>query len=472
MFLDVFMDLLKYESRIKSNNNSIINEQILLMLLLNSVNNFDDITILVPYLKDGLFTKIISLKYNKNDANINFYENKFKYFVTINECFNQFIKKIFTEEKMFQNLIEGVFKYAWANVKTEDNEIYVEDFMDLCSEFCKDNEKIFEKALLNLFDIVEIENANSKDLEKDKNKNNSSISKKVKYAFRLKPIYEKSIQNIKNELKILENKDKEKDKEKGKEKKDKDKDKEEDNNEIDTKNKDTSQNIKTDKNKHKSLSQQPPKKKEVIPIQKTHKKSLDQKTQNINTKKKIEEQMEQISQLFSETNKSIFHLLLKHIWGATAKIEKDIEKNEIFQIFARNYIIDLDTSLIALSNILYCFPSYLSLLGRFHNGKRHKINFFNFLIKNIIPALNYFHYYVVLPPHVNNNEELIEIFSKEKNDTLRKYGYKANSYMSFMESFRYINIIISLIQSLTYKKRNMNDDEIFLLNKCRKKLLF
>ena len=41
-----------------------------------------------------------------------------------------------------------------------------------------------------------------------------------------------------------------------------------------------------------------------------------------------------------------------------------------------------------------------------------------------------------------------------------------------MESFRYINIVISLIQSITYKKRNMNDDEIFLLNKSRKKLLF
>ena len=82
--------------------------------------------------------------------------------------------------------------------------------------------------------------------------------------------------------------------------------------------------------------------------------------------------MEQISQLFSDTNKSIFHNLLKHICVTTTKIEKDIEKNESFRKFSRNYIIDLDTSLIALSYILYCFPSYISLVGRFHNGKKHK----------------------------------------------------------------------------------------------------
>ena len=488
LFLDMFMDLLKYDSENKTNNEIyIINEHILIMLLLNINQNFDDIKILIPYLNEGLFSKIISLKFNKNDANINFNENKFKYFVTINECFKQFVIKIFTEEKMFQNLIEGVIKYAWANVKDENNEIYVEDFLDLCSEYAKDNETLFEKALLNIFDIVEIENTKSRifEKEKDKDKDKLNSTKKVKYAFRLKPMFEKSIQNIKSELKHYENKEKEKEKEKNKDKdkdKPKDKDKEK-NNENDTKIddnknmdivKENEKQIEKDSGKQMSLSQgQSKKKKSALQTPIRPKSKEEPKTQQINSaKKKIEEQMEQISQLFSDTNKSIFHHLLKHIWATTCKVEKDIEKSEPNKVFSRNYIIDLDTSLIALIQILYCFPSYLSLINRFHNGKKHKISFVNFIIRNIIPVLNYYHYHVILPAHVNSNEELIDIINKEKNDSLRKYGNRANSYMSFMESFRYINIITSFVQSMTYKKRNMNDDEIFLLNKCRKKILF
>ena len=490
LFLDMFMDLLKYDSENRNNNEIyIINEHILIMLLININQNFDDIKVLIPYLKEGLFTKIISLKFNKNDANINFNENKFKYFVTINECFKQFVIKIFSEEKMLQNLIEGVIKYAWANVKDENSEIYVEDFLDLCSEYAKDNEELFEKALLNVFDIVEIENNKNRTVEKDKDKDKLNSTKKVKYAFRLKPMFEKSIQNIKNELKNPENKDKEKEKEKNKDKdkdkakdKDKDKDKEK-NNENDEKiddnknmdiEKENEKQIEKDIGKQMSLSQgQSKKKKNALQTPIRPKSKEEPKTQQINSvKKKIEEQMEQISQLFSDTNKSIFHHLLKHIWATTYKVEKDIEKSEPNKIFSRNYIIDLDTSLIALTKILYCFPSYLSLVNRFHNGKKHKTSFFNFIIRNIIPVLNYYHYHVILPAHVNSNEELIDIVSREKNDTLRKYGNRANSYMSFMESFRYMNIITSLVQSMTYKKRNMNDDENLLLNKCRKKLLF
>ena len=492
LFLDMFMDLLKYDSENKSNNEIyIINEHILIMLLLNINNNFDDTKILIPYLNEGLFTKIISLKFNKNDANINFNENKFKYFVTIDECFKHFVIKIFTEEKMFQNLMEGVIKYAWANVKDETNEIYVEDFLDLCSEYSKDNEKLLEKALLNVFDIVEIENNKNRTLEKDKDKDKINSEKKIKYAFRLKPMFEKSIQNIKNELKYTENKEKEKEKERNKDKekekdkmkdRDKDKDKEknnENNTKIDdNKNKDIvkekEKQIEKELGKQMSLSQgQSKKKKDILQTPIRPKSYQEPKTQQMNcTKKKIEEQMEQISQLFSNTNKSIFQHLLKHIWTTTCKVEKDIEKKESNKIFSRNYIIDLDTSLIALTKILYCFPSYLSLINRFHNGKKHKTSFFNFIIRNIIPVLNYYHYHVILPPHVNSNEELIDIVNREKNDSLRKYGNRANSYMSFMESFRYINIITSLIQSMTYKKRNMNDDEIFILNKCRKKILY
>ena len=55
LFMDIFACLLKYESENKNNDNYLINEQIIIMILLNINNKFDDIKILIPYLNEGIF---------------------------------------------------------------------------------------------------------------------------------------------------------------------------------------------------------------------------------------------------------------------------------------------------------------------------------------------------------------------------------------------------------------------------------
>ena len=54
---------------------------------------------------------------------------------------------------------------------------------------------------------------------------------------------------------------------------------------------------------------------------------------------------------------------------------------------------------------------------------------------------------------------------------LREYNNKANSFQSFFESFRYINLTASLIHSITYKRRNMDEIEINLINQSRIEIL-
>ena len=210
------------------------------MILINITHYINNTEILIPYLNNGLFQNILLLKFDKNDASINFYENKFKFFVTLNECFKQFIQKLFNDEKILQNLVEGVLKYALANVEKTKNEIDFDDFIELVSEYAHFNDKVFKNAIIKLFDIIEINNnANNSDKknknnekinenkneepekkEKDENLNKkcSEISEKIseklqkkdsttnnnikqKYLLRLKPEYEKNIQNIRNELK-------------------------------------------------------------------------------------------------------------------------------------------------------------------------------------------------------------------------------------------------------------------------------
>ena len=181
--------------------------------------------------------------------------------------------------------------------------------------------------------------------------------------------------------------------------------------------------------------------------------------------------MRSISQLYSDKNKSIFYTLLKHIWKTSSTLSEDIAKPTKYQKFSRNFLIDLDTSISALNCILHIYPTYLSLLLQFQHGKRHKMNFIKYLIRYIFPLFNYYHNCISWPGYINNSEELENITMKEKQDITRCCNTKANSFMSFFESFRNINIITALTQTMTYKKRNMNENELLLVNECRKKIL-
>ena len=71
----------------------------------------------------------------------------------------------------------------------------------------------------------------------------------------------------------------------------------------------------------------------------------------------------------------MMHSLLKHICICTTKIEKIFKRNKHNKINTKNYIIDLDTSLTALTSILHSFPSYFSIF--FYPKKKRTKNYFH-----------------------------------------------------------------------------------------------
>ena len=421
-FLELFLLLLKESYNDK--NISFVNEPILIISLQIIIQFFNDSDktqeLLNQFLNDNNLLKyILDLKFNPEDSNIDFYDNKFKYFVTIDECFKQFIYKIFSEKALYENLLESIFKYALANLECENYEIELDDFIDLCSEFIKlDNNTAYENAIKNLFNIV----------EKEVKNNDFPEENKTIYFLRLKEEFHKDVDNIKNEINKYNHKGKNTD-------------------------------IKTKKSK---LSFSLKKKDSHI----SSKSSKKLKGKNV-----IEEKIKKVEQLWSERNKSLFYTLLKHIWKTSTLIGEEVSKNKKYKKFSRNFIIDLDSSLSALNCILHSYPVYISLLLQFQNGKKHKISFIKYLIKYIFPLLNFYHYCISLPAHINSNEELENIIIKEKKDVLRNYNNRPNSFQSFFESFRNINIISSLIHTMTYRRRNMNEKENLLIKDCRKKIL-
>ena len=394
LFLNIFEEILNYESENTNPEKRIVDENIIIILLLNIIQNFDDINIIIPYLEKDLLSKILSLKFNKANSYQKLYENNFKLKVILNECFKQFVLKIFSENKILQTLIESVILYAWSNLKCHDviDEIYLEDFIYLCSDYAEKYGILFKNALIKIFDIVEI---------KEKERPSRSTNNKkgnIKNALRIKSIFEDKI----NELKNL--------------------------------------NICVYKNK----------------FNKGEKKNL----------KNIKDIFQRIKFNLTATNKLMMYSLLKHICHCSLKIEKILKRNKFTKINIKNYIIDLDTSLIALTSILHSFPSYLSiLLFFFQKRKEQKINLINLLVNNIIPIL------IDINWNISNNSFENINYNNNKNDDNNNY-LLTESEMGVIESLKNYNIIKALIHAMTYRRRNMNEDEIFLIKKCRKKMIF
>ena len=219
-FLDTFLLLLK-ESNNSENKIPFINEAIVIFFLQIIVqffnNNDKSQTTLEKYLvNNNLFKYLLELKFEPNDAHSSFYDNQFKFFVTLEESFKQFIIKIFSEKNIFEHLLENVMKYAFANINPNNNEVDLEGFVDFCKDYIKiDNKDIFVNTIKKLFFIVskeKIEDKEDKDKEKEKEKDKEKEEKEKEkekeekeenekiYILRLKPEYQKEIDNIKEEL--------------------------------------------------------------------------------------------------------------------------------------------------------------------------------------------------------------------------------------------------------------------------------
>ena len=103
-----------------------------------------------------MFKYLLELRFNPKETNSSFYDNQFKSFVTLEESFKQFIIKIFSEKNIFSNLLESIFKYAFANINPNNNEVNLEGFIDLCKDYIKiDNKDIFVNIIKKLFFIIE-----------------------------------------------------------------------------------------------------------------------------------------------------------------------------------------------------------------------------------------------------------------------------------------------------------------------------
>jgi hypothetical protein len=229
----------------------------------------------------------------------------------------------------------------------------------------------------------------------------------------------------------------------------------------------------------------------------------------------VENQILKINKQFSSNKVSIINSLIKHIWDLTTDMDKEIEKNMSHTLninltkqgekennnntniinnnfnLTPKYLVDLDTSLIALANLINTYPSVLSIVLKYHqrpqiastqhsNHKRSKDNvkedpntnktgtgFITYLLKKIFYVMQFYRNCLPTNSKFTTNDNL----TKEKEDVIRCLGFEANSHQSVLEACRNYNIISYLMHAICYRRRNMNSSDTFIINKSRKKIL-
>ena len=88
-------------------------------------------------------------------------------------------------------------------------------------------------------------------------------------------------------------------------------------------------------------------------------------------------------------------------------------------------LVCVETSLISLMSLMHSFPSLISILLKYHNSK--KISFISYLIHNIFYTLNYYHNSIMVPSHINSNNEILESLTREKDECTKKCSSIPNS---------------------------------------------
>ena len=419
-----------------------MNESILVLILMTINQNFNnekEHLILSEYVEKGILGKIFKLKSTNEKNYTTFYQNQFKAMVTVDEAIRMFIFKLFIDEKSHENLLEGLFKYIIANLNEKSNEIEMESFLELVSGYMAIETSIFKKVLEKMFNVVQREEKKEEEddseeeeeeseEDKDKKEKKKSSKKVIKYYLRLKEEYTKQVSVISTELRPK--------------------------NEKDT-------NGINEEDFHSPKTSQ---------LQSQQTKSVPATS---SARKKTEDQMTKITQIFSNNNLIIINTLLKHIWLTCTENEKDIDRiytQNVNVPQVRKYIIDLDTVLISFASLLHAFPSLISIVLKYHKQKQ-KISFLNFLIRNVFFTLSYYKNTIVCPEHINSDNDMLDVLAKEKDESTKRIGSNPNSHQSVMEALRNSNIVTYIMQSLCYKRRNMNEDELFLIQKTRKKIL-
>ena len=154
-FLTIFNKYLIFNN---NNNNNLINIEIFILILITIIliyeNNNNNNNLRNFIIKEEILQKIFKLKFNNEFKIDNFYCNNFKYSIMLQETIKNFFLKIFNENNINFNLFENVFKYAIANINTKNNEINLQDFINITSDYINLNNIIYFDVIKKLFLII------------------------------------------------------------------------------------------------------------------------------------------------------------------------------------------------------------------------------------------------------------------------------------------------------------------------------
>ena len=517
-YIELFREMLELQVKLneKENNTKIfLDEQNLIIIFMSISENFDYNDNLKSFIDKNGLKNLLKLKKTLNYENIN--DAKFKFKVVLDEAFRMFLFKLFEDSKCYENLIESLIKYVFANYydSLQNNIEDKKEEEEEKSEIKEKKKKFTKNDIIIEIDKKEEEKEtnknnnfnNNNNFKKDDDKNDNSLNYKsaetaatnnlnLEFNFNtfLKVMYPYITKNKEVFIKVLQKLTV-----------------------VDKKITDTINNI--DKTFKKKKSPKPKKEEmtliirllpefsndvinlykeikgnnEIIQItqdrtEKSHDRNIEKsKEKNVeqsgskgkphvnhtNTAEKgkrtqMENHIEKIFKQFSSTKVKLMNQLMKHTWDITnelkEKIESQIDKNNI-TVIKNDYMFSIDTMLVSFSNIIHTYPSVLSIILKYHgvlSDKKNPTSFISFLIKNVFFVMNFYN-------TCDKIDSKTSYFRDNKD--IKYFGYEPNTQLSIFEAFRMHNIISHLILSLTFKRRNMNSNEIFLISKVRKKVL-
>lgn len=147
-----------------------MDQQILVLILMTiqqNYNNENERKILSEYVEKGILAKVLKLKMQNGSNYTNFYQNKFKSVVTVDEAVRMFIFKLFVDEKSHENLLEGIFKFVMGYYNDKNNEIEINELLNLASEYINIDTSLFRKVVDKMFQVIEKEEKKGEDDDED-----------------------------------------------------------------------------------------------------------------------------------------------------------------------------------------------------------------------------------------------------------------------------------------------------------------
>ena len=523
-YIELFREMIELQSKLNeignNNNNYFLDEQSLIIIFMSISENFDFNDNLKSFIEKNSLKFLFKLRKTVSYENVS--DSKFKLKVVLDEAFRIFLFKMFEDSKSYENLLESIIKYIFANyydsvqndIENKKIEEELDENDDEDDEESKDERKNKEKKTKkekekkendNIFEEQKISKfeGNNKFKKENDEKNDSGNYKsaetaathnlnlefnfnsflKIMYPYitKNKEIFLKVLQKIaiidKKISDTIQNVDKTFKKKKGA------KDNKEEktllirllpefSNEVINLYKEIKGTNETNQVENKNKDKQGDKSKEkfneLIGSKSKSQPFVSQSNEKGNKKNQIESQIEKIFKQFSSAKVKLMNQIMKHIWDVTFDLKEKIDsklENKDTSPLKNEYMFPIDTMLISLSNLIHTYPSVLSVILKYHGvlpDQKKPLSFISFLLKEVFYVMNFYN-------TCDKNENKAHLIKDNKES--KYFGFEPNTQLSIFEAFRSHNIISHLILSLTFKRRNMIPNEIFLISKLRRKIL-